>query len=125
VTGFWDEAEVDGEKVPFHVTGDPNMSDECRRGLRLLAAAAVRRAREQTRAAAADGRHACPVPGCRVRELPYHVLMCRLHWARVPSLLRREVYRTWNDGDIREGYWAARGRAIAAASGGGETDGRL
>jgi hypothetical protein len=44
-----------------------------------------------------DDSHECPVDRC-TRRVPYVVLMCRRHWAKVPRQLQRNVYRTWRRG---------------------------
>lgn len=41
--------------------------------------------------------HRCPVAGCRAR-VPYHRLMCKLHWYQVPRPLRDAVWATWQSG---------------------------
>jgi len=41
--------------------------------------------------------HECPVDGCQI-SVPGYLLMCRSHWAMVPSQLGRAVYAAWKDG---------------------------
>ena len=38
----------------------------------------------------------CSVEACGAVAHP-GMLMCRSHWRRVPRLLQREVWRTWDD----------------------------
>jgi hypothetical protein len=61
--------------------------------------------------------HKCPVGGC-FKQLPAHILLCRMHWARVPRALQRSVYAAWNNGHPQPGYFDIRDEAIKAASGG-------
>jgi hypothetical protein len=44
-----------------------------------------------------DDRHECPIHGC-TRRLPYAILMCRRHWAKVPRPLQIRLYRAWRRG---------------------------
>lgn len=44
-----------------------------------------------------DPRHECPVGECSLL-IPYEVLLCRRHWAKVPRDLQRKVYRAWRRG---------------------------
>lgn len=65
-----------------------------------------------------DARHKCPANGCTTM-VPYHLLMCSAHWARVPAELQRVVYSTWNrcGGDFTEPEYAkARQAAIDAVN---------
>lgn len=55
--------------------------------------------------------HTCPVNGC-TKKLPYHILMCRLHWSLVRKDLRRYVVVIWNEGHILPDYEARREAAI-------------
>ncbi len=59
--------------------------------------------------------HPCPIGECG-GELPQSILMCRLHWRRVPLKLKRAVYRAWNDGIISKDYMQVRQDAIDSVS---------
>jgi hypothetical protein len=39
--------------------------------------------------------HKCPIDGCEVTDLPRSILMCALHWRKVPRDLQRAVNRAW------------------------------
>lgn len=59
--------------------------------------------------------HKCPIDGCNV-QLPQHILMCRPHWARVPSGLKRQIYATWNNGNPVPAYLKVRAEAVQAVN---------
>ena len=42
-------------------------------------------------------RHTCHARGCDV-EVPPRLLMCRVHWSRVPAHLKRAVWREYRPG---------------------------
>lgn len=69
-----------------------------------------------------DDRHECPVGACTVL-IPYAVLMCRRHWAKVPQDLKRRVYRAWRRG--RGAGTAEHTDAITSAIAAVETELRL
>jgi len=66
--------------------------------------------------------HECRATGCD-RRISLKLLMCKVHWAKVPPLLQREVYRTWarGDGVGSPEYAAAVQLAVAAVA---EAEGR-
>lgn len=46
--------------------------------------------------------HRCHADGCRL-EVPPHMLMCATHWRMVPMVLRKNVWRTYVEGqEIRK-----------------------
>ena len=59
--------------------------------------------------------HKCPIDDCRC-VMPQHILMCRKHWALVPSILKNRVYAGWNRGKITPDYVAARTEAIRSVN---------
>jgi hypothetical protein len=54
----------------------------------------------------------CCVPGCDA-EIPRTHMMCLRHWNSVPNHLRRQVYRTLPNRDVRR-YLDLRDRCIEA-----------
>jgi hypothetical protein len=53
----------------------------------------------------------CRADGCNIRRRPDQ-LMCRKHWAMVPSHLQAAVYATWTPRSFRQTEeWAAAVRA--------------
>lgn len=46
--------------------------------------------------------HECFAIGCH-RRIYLHLLMCSLHWRRVPQNLRREVWTTYRPGQEKPG----------------------
>ena len=69
----------------------------------------------------------CPVGGCP-RRMPTYWLMCRPHWRRVPILLKRAVWATYQEGQeddlsrVTPEYLKARRAAIEAVSDGSRRD---
>lgn len=61
-------------------------------------------------------KHYCAVPGCG-EMIPRRLLMCAVHWSRVPGSLKSAVYRTFKNGGAGA-YLAAREAAIDSVTGG-------
>lgn len=54
--------------------------------------------------------HVCPAKSCR-RSCPYEHLACSTHWSKVSTQTRREVWKTWREGDAA-GHLIAMTKAI-------------
>ena len=61
-----------------------------------------------------DATHGCPIPGCRIRQIPVGLLMCPFHWRLVPRPLQQALYHAWNRGRMRADYLEVRTAAINA-----------
>lgn len=55
--------------------------------------------------------HVCPGFGCD-RQIPFGVLACRKHWARVSPATKRAVLDQWRNDPLGDGYRTARADAV-------------
>jgi len=65
----------------------------------------------------AASNHRCPIRDCGASNLPRGILMCRVHWRRVPKGLQEELWAAWRaygrgDSGSRARYLSARNAAI-------------
>lgn len=65
---------------------------------------------------------ACPVRGCGGRRTAWQVL-CARHWWRVPSALRRRVWRLYRDAPGSPEHLQVLDEAVALAAAIGEGEG--
>lgn len=59
--------------------------------------------------------HKCHAIGCE-REVPPRLLMCYLHWKKVPRLLQLQVWKEYRPGQYKGGYISPAYLAAARAA---------